>query len=124
MIEHNWLQKAPDQLTNPNFAGNTTPWFFNHGYNSAPATLFFDGHVAIAGVADAQESDGRVGRQNQTQAPGQPALHSGGRGLWHRGTPLGANGYYNQLAYDMVVDSAYHILTVDGILGRDFIGAK
>jgi hypothetical protein len=24
----------------------------------------------------------------------------------------------------MIVNTAYHVLTVDGILGRDFIGAK
>jgi prepilin-type N-terminal cleavage/methylation domain-containing protein len=123
MLEHYWLQNRDGGEYNPGVSPQT-PWFFNHGYNSAPATLFFDGHVAIAGVAEAQESDGRVARQNQTQAAGQPALHPGGRGLWHRGTPLGGNGFYNQLAYDMVVECSYHILTVDGILGRDFIGAK
>ena len=41
-------------------------------------------------------------------------------GLWHRGTPLGGAGYFGNEAYDFFADDvSYHILTVDGILGRD-----
>ena len=121
MVEHYWLQNRDGGEYNPGIQPQT-PWFFNHGYNSAPCTLFFDGHVAVAGVADAQESDGRVRTQNSQG--GASGLHPQALGLWHRGTPMGANGFYNQLGYDMIVDCSYHILTVDGILGRDFVGAK
>ena len=39
-------------------------------------------------------------------------------GLWHRGTPFGDDGYYIPFGYDGVPLS-HHILTTDGILGRD-----
>ena len=121
MMELYWLQNKDGGDYNPGITPQT-PWFFNHGYNSAPCTLFFDGHTSVAGVADAMESDGRVARQNVNDGGvGQAA-----RGLWHRGTPLGGDqsAFYTNQAYDMIVNTAYHVLTVDGILGRDFIGAK
>ncbi|MFO0827894.1 MAG: prepilin-type N-terminal cleavage/methylation domain-containing protein [Phycisphaerales bacterium] len=116
MIEHSWLQNAESQV-NPNFAGGNEPWYFNHGYNSAPATLFFDGHVGIMSVADAMESDSRAKQAN--------AATSGlaEKGLWHR-QPWGADGYYGAQSYDFLVDTSYHIVTTNGILGRDTIGAK
>ena len=45
-------------------------------------------------------------------------------GLWSRDTQWGTDGYYGNFAYDTIVDTAYHVLTTDGILGRDVIGAK
>ncbi len=42
-------------------------------------------------------------------------------GLWHRGTPFGEDGYYISFGYDGVPLS-HHILTTDGILGRDTLG--
>ncbi|MBL9147908.1 MAG: prepilin-type N-terminal cleavage/methylation domain-containing protein [Phycisphaerae bacterium] len=116
MIEHQWLQNAEGAI-NPNFAGSKEPWYFNHGYNSAPATLFFDGHIAMMSVADAMESDTRA-KGNNANVPGMTE-----KGLWHRGT-WGANGYYGAQSYDFLVDTSYHILTTNGILGRDTIGAK
>ncbi|MCA9285621.1 MAG: hypothetical protein KDA22_10415, partial [Phycisphaerales bacterium] len=74
-------------------------------------TLFFDGHVSAASTADAMDAD-------------QRASNDSGHGLWSRDTPLGANGYYGSIAYDWVVDTSYHVLTIDGILGRDFLGAR
>lgn len=115
MLEHQWLQNTESSI-NPNFAGGLEPWYFNHGYNSAPATLFFDGHVAMMGVTDAMESDVRV---KQT-APATAAE----KGLWHRGTSFGANGYFGAQSYDFYVDTSYHILTTDGIQGRDTAGGK
>jgi hypothetical protein len=47
-----------------------------------------------------------------------------GRGLWHTGTPLGVNGYYQQSSFDTLADTSFHVLTTDGILGRDILGAK
>jgi prepilin-type N-terminal cleavage/methylation domain-containing protein len=106
MIEHNWLQKAPDQVTNPNFGGNSTPWFFNHGYNSEPASLFFDGHIELVGCTRAQQAEQRAGN------------------LWSRTTPFGANGYFGQQSYDFLVRTSFHVLTIDGIEGRDVLGAE
>ena len=115
MLEHSWLQNAESQV-NSNFAGGNEPWYFNHGYNSAPGTLFFDGHVAVMGVGDAMESDARA---FATAPATMTEKH-----LWHRGTPFGANGYFGAQSYDFLVDTSYHILTTDGIQGRDTMGSK
>ena len=106
MIEHNWLQNTPDSPINPNFTGNTTAWFFNHGYNSAPASLFFDGHVELVGCQRAMQAEQRTGE------------------LWSRNTPFGSGGYYGSVSYDFLVDTSFHILTTDGIEGRDVLGAE
>ena len=42
-------------------------------------------------------------------------------GLWHRGTSFGEDGYYIQFGLDGVPLS-HHILTTDGIMGRDTLG--
>lgn len=115
MVEHSWLQNKPSSEVNANFsagpAGNPIPWFFNHGYNSAPLTLFFDGHVGLMSVSEAMDADQRAkcGQLN---------------GLWSRATPMGLDGYYGNQAYDILVETSFHILTLDGILGRDTLGAK
>lgn len=119
MIEHQWLQNKEGGEYNPGFAGQV-PWIFNQGYNSAPATLYFDGHVTIAGVSDAMEANARAMGQNANNT-NMCAL---GRGLWHKGTPMGTTGYYSNIGYDMLVSTNYHILTTDGIQGRDVTGAK
>ena len=106
MIEHNWLQKRPTQITNPNFGGNKTPWFFNHGYNSEPVSLFFDGHVELVGCLRAQQAEQRAGN------------------LWSRSTPLGVNGYYGGQSFDFLVKTSFHILTLNGIEGRDVLGSE
>ena len=127
-LEHYWLQNTEGGFFNttaPFNAGNKGPypWLFNHGYNSSPATLFFDGHVAAMGVADAQEGDSRVLKQNNCN-PSTPLPPCFSKGLWHRGTWMGPVGYYNTSGYDMLVNCAYHVLTTDGIQGRDTIGKK
>jgi prepilin-type N-terminal cleavage/methylation domain-containing protein len=106
MIEHNWLQNAPDSPINSNFSGGNTPWFFNHGYNSAPACLFFDGHIELVGCQRAQQAEQRAGK------------------LWSRNSPLGTGGYYGNQSYDFLVDTSFHMLTTDGITGRDVLGAE
>jgi type II secretory pathway pseudopilin PulG len=106
MIEHSWLQNRPDALSNPNFYGGKTPWHFNHGINSAPASLFFDGHVELVGCQRAMQAEQRAGK------------------LWSRNTPLGPLGYYGQYSYDTLVDTSFHILTTDGIEGRDVLGSE
>jgi type II secretory pathway pseudopilin PulG len=106
MIEHNWLQKRPNTYTNPNFAGNKTPWFFNHGYTSEPCSLFFDGHIELVGCLRAQQAEQRAGN------------------LWTRTTPFGPNGYWGAQSYDFLVNTSFHIFTIDGIEGRDVLGVE
>ncbi|MSR40899.1 MAG: prepilin-type N-terminal cleavage/methylation domain-containing protein [Phycisphaerales bacterium] len=106
MIEHNWLQNTPDSLINPGFTGGVTPWFFNHGYNSAPACMFFDGHIELVQCQRATQAEQRAGK------------------LWSRLTPFGSNGYYGAQSYDFLVDTSFHILTRFGIEGRDVLGAE
>ena len=110
MIEHNWLQNAPDQLVNPNFIGNKTPWYFNHGFNSAPASLFFDGHIELVGCQRSMQADQRVAPSNGS--------------VWSKNTPLGTSGYFGNQSYDFLVKTSFHILTTDGIEGRDVLGAE
>lgn len=112
VIEHHWLQGQRGGC-NPAFAGGPTtyaecePWYFNHAAESQPASLFYDGHVEAVGVRQAERADSRVAAQSDA-------------GLWHRGTPLGVDGYFIQAAYDDA-NTSFHILTVDGILGRDVV---
>jgi len=121
VIEKLWLQnkgKAPE--LNANFS---TPrcWTFNEAYNSSPACLFMDGHVQLCGMNTAINDDKRVSTQNGPNS----GMCSTGRGLWHRGTPLGNLGWYTTNAgYDPIVDAAptsFHMLTTNGILGRDIL---
>ena len=79
----------------------------NHSFQSQPVTLFYDGSVRLMGVMEALSSD----RRNIRQA---------GNGLWSRDTPFGEDGYFIPDAYDFAA-TAYHILTTDGIRGRDII---
>jgi prepilin-type N-terminal cleavage/methylation domain-containing protein len=114
MIEHNWLQNTPDQLNNPAFqdtGAGPTPWFFNHGYNSSPACLFFDGHLELVGCQRAMAADQRVKTGNDGSC-------------WSKNTPMGANGYYGGASYDFLVKTSFHILTTDGIEGRDILGIE
>lgn len=110
MIEHNWLRKPPSPC-NPNFGGGCTPWFFNHGFESIPNALFYDGSVRILGTMKAQQDDQRA------------QLSPGGAPLWSRSTPLGSNGYFTNQSHDFLTDTSHHILTVDGIAGRDTLTA-
>lgn len=41
-------------------------------------------------------------------------------GLWSRDTPFGVDGYFGAQAFDDTRNS-FHILTTDGITGRDFL---
>ena len=128
MIEHHWLQNTETGF-NPGFSeGDDPSWMFNQGYNSAPITLFFDGHVSMVGVSDAMEGDTRA----QTMAEANNSCNlcqasTAGEcqtGLWSRDTQWGANGYYGEYSYDTLVNTSYHVLTTDGLFGRDVMGAK
>jgi prepilin-type N-terminal cleavage/methylation domain-containing protein len=118
MIEHHWLQNKPNSDVNYLFAGGYTPWYFNHGYTSAPITMFYDGHIRPVGSGDAMDADCRADA-----------------GLWSRDTPLAGSpkcatlqvitgGYYMGQSYDFVVNTSHTILTIDGIKGRDVLGLK
>ena len=113
MIEHHWLQNRRADC-NPAFQGPTPygygcePYYFNHGWESSPAALFYDGSVRQVGVREAELADGRARQQNNQI------------GLWHRGTPFGTNGYFIDASYDFS-ETSFHVLTSDGILGRDFV---
>ena len=103
MIEHHWLQNPPAPC-NPAFIG-CEPYFFNHGIFSVPIALFYDGHVNGLSVSEAINSERR--HFCQTGLP-----------LWSRDTPFLSNGYFIEDSFDYAKTS-YHILTVDGIRGRD-----
>ena len=68
-------------------------------------TLFYDGHVRGLSVLEAQQSSDRH------------AWQTGWR-LWSHDTPFGEDGYFVPEGSDFA-DTSYHILTTDGVRGRD-----
>ena len=114
MIEHNWVQNPPAECNPappPPFGyDGCDPYYFNHGIDSTPVTLFYDGHVRLLPNTEVYAADQQILKQT-----------GGVDGLWHRGTPFGEDGYYISYGYDGVPLS-HHILTTDGILGRDTLG--
>ena len=125
MLEHPWLQNVR-RVCNPAFSnpmgGQCEPYWFNHGFESAPVTLFYDGHVRLMGTQEALNANRRhLGQTGDTQ--------NGEYGLWSIDTPFGGDydpgspgGYYMDFAYDFT-STSYHILTIDGALGRDTLGS-
>ena len=111
MLEHHWLQGTRGEC-NPGFDGGTydgcEPYYFNHGWESVPVTLFYDGHIEGLGVREAEMAD----KSHVVQA---------GWGLWSRDTSFGSDGYFISLGYDFS-NTSFHILTTDGIRGRDKFG--
>ena len=113
MWEHQWLQNREGGEVNPAF-NTPTPWFFNHGYNSAPATMFFDGHTQVVSIAGIQQDNDLASSQ-------------GGKPLWFSSIAGNTDGYYSNASYDMLVYRpgsaavAAGVATVDGILGRDML---
>ena len=73
-------------------------------------TLFYDGHIRLLPNTEVLFADFQVLAQS-----GQVD------GLWHRGTSFGAGGYFIDSGFDGVPLS-HHVLTTDGILGRDTLG--
>jgi prepilin-type N-terminal cleavage/methylation domain-containing protein len=114
MLEHHWLQSRKSEC-NPGWSagiyGDCEPWYFNHGWESSPMTLFYDGHVESVGVRKAERAHLRAKEQNEW-------------GLWSEDTPMGPGpngGYFQNYAYD-AASTSFHILTTDGIRGRDIVG--
>jgi prepilin-type N-terminal cleavage/methylation domain-containing protein len=123
MLEKLWLQnrgKAPG--LNGNFA-NPRCWLFNEAYNSAPATLFIDGHTQVCAMNTAVNDDRRTASQNEADS----SIHANAKGLWHKGTPCGPDGWFSGGAgYDPLIDmqpTSFAMLTVEGIMGRDILKA-
>ena len=108
MLEHQWLQnmKVP---CNDSFTG-CEPYYFNHSFASSPVTLFYDGSTRMMGVMEAMSSDRRQERQT-------------GYGLWSRDTPFGEDGYFIPDGYDFA-ETGFHILTTEGVRGRDTLGTE
>ena len=77
MLERHWLQNQKSgAFCNHEFPNTPTfegcePYFFNHGRNSAPVTLFYDGHVALSNVSEAMNADQRA--EQTAAAPYGPA---------------------------------------------------
>ncbi len=113
MLEHRWLQNVP-VACNTSFSG-CEPYYFNHGFQSVPVTLFYDASVRMMGVLEAMSSD----RRNIRQTGGVDE----GVGLWSRDTPFEADGFIIEDAYDFV-ETSYHILTTEGARGRDTVGKE
>ena len=90
------------------YVNGCEPYYFNHGWDSAPAALFYDGHVETIGVSEAVHADRRVREQT----------HNPNLGLWSMDTGWGASDYLSDYAHDQV-ETSFHILTTDGIRGRD-----
>jgi prepilin-type N-terminal cleavage/methylation domain-containing protein len=113
MLEHHWLQNRKVDC-NAGFSDGTyegcEPYYFNHSWYSSPVTLFFDGHIASLGVQTAEQADGLMEAQS-------------GYGLWSRDTPLGTNGYFSNYGFDFA-QTSFHVLTTDGIRGRDTLGGS
>ena len=120
MWEHQWLQNTEGGEVNPAF-NTPTPWFYNHGYNSAPAVMCFDGHTQVVSIAGIQQDDDLSQAQNGGAA--------GTKTLWFHSITGNGDGYYSNGAYDMLVfragqpcaSVAAGVATVDGILGRDML---
>ncbi|MDY7107412.1 MAG: prepilin-type N-terminal cleavage/methylation domain-containing protein [Planctomycetota bacterium] len=122
MLEHHWLQQRRAEC-NPGFVDGTydgcEPYYFNHGWESVPVGLFYDGHVESIGAREAIAADSRMVAQTETED----------WGLWSRDTPFGGTeepapdgGYFMEMSYDTLSFTSFHVLTTDGIRGRDKLG--
>ncbi len=115
MIEHHWLQQRRAECNSAMTDGtyeDCEPYYFNHGWESLPMAMFYDGHVGSVGVREAMDADMRLAQQSDIN----------GAGLWHRFTDFGDDGYFIQDGYDQIANTSFHILTSDGIRGRDIVG--
>ena len=128
MIEHHWLQRKKQDCNSAmqQFAkyDGCEPFYFNHAIDSTPMSLFYDGHVAGIGVEDAMRANSIVSNQ---QGGG-----SGAKGLYRRDVgAFGANGFFENFSYGLDLQviqtkpaTSFHILTTDGILGRDVVSGN
>ena len=118
MVERWWIDGAPSRF-NPLFDTGADDgqvnrgfvpgvhWHSNLGHEARSQALFFDGSIATVRTGDAYEDDLRHQKT------------SGGDGLWSRDTPMGPDGHYGDMGIDAA--TSFHLLTTDGIRGRDFL---
>jgi prepilin-type N-terminal cleavage/methylation domain-containing protein len=120
MLEHHWLQNMNKECS-PFWDGGTyencEPFYFNHSIVSSPVTLFYDGHIELVGTMTADNAHKRL-------------LAQAGHGLWSKDTTLGGaytpdfvganGGYFSGFAEDWT-NTSFHILTIEGIRGRDLV---
>jgi prepilin-type N-terminal cleavage/methylation domain-containing protein len=106
MFEHHWLQGAYKEC-NPNVTNGRydgcEPYYFNHAFNSAPVTAWYDGHIESFGQLQAIKSNTRMEAQT-------------GFGLQHDQTSM--PNYFSSIGFDWT-ESDHYILTTEGIRGRD-----
>ncbi|MFZ9880317.1 MAG: hypothetical protein ACO3QC_02815 [Phycisphaerales bacterium] len=101
MTEYGWFRNAPvDGLV------------FSAGRKSAPYTLFFDGSVQSVSMAQAEGDDLIVRLASKS-----------GDGLWSDDTPYGVGGWRPGGSFDGLA-TGFHMLTTDGILGRDLLARE
>ncbi len=116
-----WLQKPPASPLNNNFASPRC-WVFNEGYNSTPVVSFIDGHTQSVGMNQVINDDKTLSVQNQNDS----TVQTNAKGLWHRGA-IGAMGWFTPGAgFDPLIEmrpTSFHMLTVEGIMGRDMLKA-
>ena len=137
MIEHPWLQNKEGPEVQPNFKQPTIePYYFNHCINSQPASMFFDGHIALPGCSDSMDGNVQViqsNKANTTKVLKENGLFASSTLSNIAGGPWGDyGGYYtgpdaktgSKFNFDEQVNTSFHVFTVDGIQGRDFIVAK
>jgi len=128
MLEIHWLQGPPSDCNpnppdaqNANFSYNgCTPYFFNQGAESRPAVLFYDGHVGQIGTQKAHLDSLRF--------DGTSGYH-----LWLQDSPMGTAGFFCEEPFTYSTPgnlnspqgfiTSFHILTTDGIKGRDVLAS-
>lgn len=115
LIEHFWLASPPAPC-NPGFQDHwvslfspgCSPYTFSQGADAVALALFFDGSVQRLATGEVIADDERLRE------------HAGGDGLWSHDTPYGKDGYLGQFSFDGTT-TGHHVLTTDGILGRDVL---
>lgn len=116
-VERWWIDGAPTRFhpdslrtpTGPNSLENVDRyhWRFNQGHESRAMTAFYDGSVASVRVGDAYADDSISAKAT-------------GDGLWSRDSPMGEDGWRGDTGNGDGF-SSFHVLTVDGIRGRDLL---
>ena len=130
MIEYHWLQNAPGTPSRFKHEGDPT-WLFSQGLSSMPAMCFFDGHVDTITITQMVVSDTLIREMSEGAAligkgpceGYKVPLNEWQNGLWSRDTPLGAGGYFSAEAIGGVSTGA-HVVTTDGIRGRDVVSLE
>ena len=142
IMERWWLQNREGPEYNPAYAADVpaksryvggTPYLFNQCINSAPCTVFYDGHTGTTGPSSSMTENAQVAAGNTgVQGMREPGLFAS-KTLNNLGDKWGKwGGYFTGpdgsdgagFNYDTEVNTSYHMFTVDGILGRDFINVK